>query len=69
MLQGNRICPLARRLHLSLHAVQQRIPERIVEKAVKGMLPRGRLGNNLYRHLKVRRARCLLMPVLHILAT
>ena len=31
----------------------QRIPERIVEKAVKGMLPRGRLGNNLYRHLKV----------------
>ena len=31
----------------------QRIPERIIEKAVKGMLPRGRLGNALYRHLKV----------------
>ena len=34
-------------------ALLQRIPERIIEKAVKGMLPRGRLGNALYRHLKV----------------
>lgn len=34
-------------------ALSQRIPERIIEKAVKGMLPRGRLGNALYRHLKV----------------
>ena len=31
----------------------QRIPERIIEKAVTGMLPRGRLGNALFRHLKV----------------
>lgn len=31
----------------------QRIPERIIEKAVKGMLTRGRLGNALFRHLKV----------------
>mgnify|MGYP002390582510 CR=1 FL=1 len=33
--------------------VLQRIPERIVEKAVKGMLPKGRLGSHLYTHLKV----------------
>lgn len=32
----------------------QRIPERIIEKAVKGMLTHGRLGNALFRHLKVR---------------
>ena len=31
----------------------QRIPERIVEKAVKGMLPKGRLGRSLFNHLKV----------------
>ena len=42
-----------RMLTLSYMSVSQRIPERIVEKAVKGMLPRGRLGNNLFRHLKV----------------
>lgn len=33
--------------------LQARIPERIIEKAVKGMLTRGRLGNALFRHLKV----------------
>lgn len=33
--------------------LQSRIPERIIEKAVKGMLTRGRLGNALFRHLKV----------------
>eukprot|EP00271_Cylindrocystis_brebissonii_P001249 TRINITY_DN11575_c0_g1_i1.p1 TRINITY_DN11575_c0_g1~~TRINITY_DN11575_c0_g1_i1.p1 ORF type:complete len:255 (+),score=46.91 TRINITY_DN11575_c0_g1_i1:76-840(+) len=33
--------------------LQSRIPERIVEKAVKGMLPKGRLGRELFRHLKV----------------
>ncbi len=28
-------------------------PERLVEKAVKGMLPKNRLGRDLYRNLKV----------------
>lgn len=32
---------------------QQRIPERIVEKAIRGMLPSGRIGNHLFTHLKV----------------
>lgn len=31
----------------------QRIPERIVEKAVKGMLPKGRIASILFSHLKV----------------
>merc|ERR1711865_939840 len=30
-----------------------RIPERIVEKAVKGMLPKNSYGRDLFRHLKV----------------
>jgi large subunit ribosomal protein L13 len=33
--------------------LQARIPERIVEKAVKGMLPKGALGRTLFTHLKV----------------
>ena len=33
--------------------LQNRIPERIVEKAVKGMLPKGPLGREMYRKLKV----------------
>lgn len=33
--------------------LQLRIPERIVEHAVKGMLPKGRLGRQLFTHLKV----------------
>eukprot|EP00898_Chlorokybus_atmophyticus_P000513 jgi/Chlat1/1462/Chrsp12S02011 len=33
--------------------LQARIPERIIEKAVKGMLPKGALGRDLFRHLKV----------------
>ncbi|XP_047324312.1 50S ribosomal protein L13, chloroplastic [Impatiens glandulifera] len=33
--------------------LQQRIPERIVEHAVSGMLPKGRLGRALFTHLKV----------------
>jgi len=33
--------------------LQARIPERIVEKAVKGMLPKGALGREQFRHLKV----------------
>lgn len=37
----------------TLEQIRARIPERIVEKAVKGMLPKGRLGNTLFHHLKV----------------
>lgn len=33
--------------------LQQRIPERIIEHAVRGMLPKGRLGRQLFTHLKV----------------
>jgi large subunit ribosomal protein L13 len=33
--------------------LQQRIPERIIEKAVKGMLPKGTLGRLLFTHMKV----------------
>jgi len=35
------------------YIVSQRIPERIVEKAVWGMLPKGRLGKEIFHHLKV----------------
>ncbi len=31
----------------------QRLPERIIERAVKGMLPKGRLGRDIRMHLKV----------------
>lgn len=31
----------------------QRIPQRIIEAAVKGMLPKGSLGRELFHHLKV----------------
>lgn len=31
----------------------QRIPQRIVEKAIRGMMPSGRIGNSLFTHLKV----------------
>lgn len=33
--------------------LQARIPNRIIEKSVKGMLPKGRLGRNLFGNLKV----------------
>lgn len=33
--------------------LQQRIPERIIEKAVHGMLPKGRLGRRIKLNLKV----------------
>jgi large subunit ribosomal protein L13 len=33
--------------------LQKRIPNRIIEKAVKGMLPKGRLGRGLFNNLKV----------------
>ena len=36
-------------------ALQNRLPERIVEKAVKGMLPHNALGRQLFRKLKVYR--------------
>ena len=31
----------------------ERAPERVIEKAVKGMLPKGPLGRAMYRKLKV----------------
>ena len=34
-------------------SLQSRIPERIVEKAIKGMLPHTRLGRQLFTKLKV----------------
>ncbi len=37
----------------SVLEVLQKTPERIVEKAVKGMLPKNRLGADLFRNLKV----------------
>jgi large subunit ribosomal protein L13 len=37
----------------SFEDLQSRIPERIVEKAVKGMLPKNRLGRQLFTKLKV----------------
>jgi large subunit ribosomal protein L13 len=33
--------------------LQNRIPNRIIEKSVKGMLPKTRLGRSLFGHLKV----------------
>ena len=33
--------------------LQARIPEKIIEKAVKGMLPKGPLGRTMYKNLKV----------------
>lgn len=33
--------------------LQHRIPTRIIEKAVKGMLPKNALGRRLFTHLKV----------------
>jgi len=37
----------------SFEELQKRIPERIVEKAIKGMLPKNSHGRNLFRHLHV----------------
>ena len=34
-------------------SLQSRIPERILEKSIKGMLPKGILGRNMYKRLKV----------------
>lgn len=37
----------------TLGTMFQRHPRRVIEMAVRGMLPRNRLGRQLYRHLKV----------------
>ena len=37
----------------TFRALQGRIPERIIEKAVKGMLPKNRIGRELFTQLKV----------------
>ena len=37
----------------TFEALQDRIPERIVEKAIKGMLPHNALGRLMFRKLKV----------------
>jgi len=37
----------------SFKDLQKRIPERIIERAVQGMLPKGSLGRNIRLHLKV----------------
>merc|ERR1719199_1159521 len=37
----------------SFEELQARIPERIVEKAISGMLPKNSHGRELFRHLKV----------------
>jgi len=37
----------------SFTKLQQRFPTRVIEKAVKGMLPKGPLGSAMYRKLKV----------------
>jgi len=37
----------------NFNSLQARIPERIVEKAIQGMLPHTRLGRQLFRKLKV----------------
>tara|TARA_Y100001968_G_C18920780_1_gene509685 strand:- start:23 stop:478 length:456 start_codon:yes stop_codon:yes gene_type:complete len=37
----------------TFESLQDRIPERIVEKAIKGMLPHNALGRQLFRKLKV----------------
>lgn len=33
--------------------LQQRIPNRILEKSIKGMLPKGPIGKNLFKKLKI----------------
>eukprot|EP00955_Chlamydomonas_euryale_P045126 353069-Chlamydomonas_euryale.AAC.34 len=37
----------------SFKNLQERLPERIIERSVKGMLPKGSLGRNIRLHLKV----------------
>ncbi len=37
----------------SFQSLQKRLPERVIEKAIKGMLPHNALGRQLFRKLKV----------------
>lgn len=37
----------------TFNELQERLPGRVVEKAIKGMLPKGPLGRHLYTKLKV----------------
>lgn len=37
----------------TLNSLRNRLPERIIEKAVKGMLPKGALGRSMFKRLKV----------------
>ena len=37
----------------NLASMMERHPDRVIEMAVKGMLPRNKLGRHLHRHLKV----------------
>ena len=39
----------------TFNQLKARIPTRIIEKSVKGMLPKGSLGRRLFTHLKVYR--------------
>jgi len=39
----------------SIESLRERLPERIIEKAVKGMLPKGSLGRTMFTRLKVYR--------------
>ncbi len=38
---------------INLGKLREKAPERIIEKAVKGMLPKNALGRDMYRKLKV----------------
>ena len=38
---------------ISFEKMMQKKPERVIEKAVKGMLPKGPLGREMFRKLKV----------------
>jgi large subunit ribosomal protein L13 len=40
---------------ISLQTMLEKHPERVIEQAVRGMLPRNRLGDDLFRKLKVYR--------------
>jgi large subunit ribosomal protein L13 len=37
----------------SIESLRERLPQRIIEKAVKGMLPKGALGRKMFKRLKV----------------
>ena len=39
--------------HESIESLRERLPKRIIEKAVKGMLPKGVLGRKMFKRLKV----------------